>query len=159
MGWDFALGCAIAAIAAGIWLAFLAWQHASQMYAMLAMVLVLAAPAAAVALVVTRPDSPIEEDEPPESGIVDGRHRVESTLRIIALGRAHVWVITSYVVVMWICEAGGMVSLKGLLVFMTFSCTITVVSYLPWLSRREQRLYEERAELQRQLGEIEATRA
>ena len=57
---------------------------------------------------------------------------------------------------MWICEIGGMVSLDNLLVFMTFACIVTVVGYLPWLAKREQRLYDERAELRRRLGEIEA---
>jgi hypothetical protein len=52
-----------------------------------------------------------------------------------------------------------MVSLEGLLVFMTFACTVTAVGYLPWLAARERRLYDERAELQRRLGEIEAARA
>jgi hypothetical protein len=159
LGWDLALCCAIAAMFAGLWLAFLAWQHASPMFAMFAIVLVLAAPALAVALVVARPGPPGEEGEPPECAIVDGLHRFDSSLRIIALGRAHVWVFTSYVVVMWICEAGGMVSLKGLLVFMTFASTVTAVGYLPWLAGRERRLYDERAELQRRLGEIEAARA
>jgi len=40
-----------------------------------------------------------------------------------------------------------MVSLKELLVFLTFACTVTAVAYLPWLASREQRL-----------GEIEARR-
>jgi len=159
IAWDFALVCALTAMLAGLWFGFLAWQQSSHMFAMLSVVLVLAAPALAVAVVVTRPDLPGEPGDPPEGAIVDGLHRVYSSLRIIALGRAHVWVVTSYVVVMWICEAGGMVSLEGLLVFMTFACTVTAVGYLPWLAARERRLYDERAELQRRRGEIEAARS
>jgi hypothetical protein len=61
-------------------------------------------------------------------------------------------------VILWICETSGMTSLKGLLVFLTFACAMTAVAYLPWLGARERRLYEERAELQRRLGELEARR-
>jgi hypothetical protein len=59
---------------------------------------------------------------------------------------------------MWICEFAGMVSLKGLLVFLTLACAVTAVAYLPWLANRERRLYEERAEFRLRLGEIEAAR-
>ena len=158
LAWDLALALAIGAMFTGLWLAFLAWQLASPLFALLAVLLVLAAPAIAIAILVARPDAPGEAGEPPQNALVDGVYRADALLRIIALGRAHVWVVTSYVVVMWICEIGGMVSLKNLLVFMTFACIVTVVGYLPWLAKREQRLYDERAELRQRLGELEAGR-
>ena len=43
----------------------------------------------------------------------------------------------------------------SVLVFLTFVCAMTAAAYLPWLGARERRLYEERAEFQRQLGELE----
>jgi hypothetical protein len=89
---------------------------------------------------------------------VDHIHRADAVLRIVGLGRAHVGVISSYVVILWICETAGMVSLKGLLVFLTFACAMTAVAYLPWLAARERRLYDERAEWRRQLGDLEAGR-
>jgi hypothetical protein len=156
LGCDLALALAIGAMFTGLWLAFLAWQLASPLFALLAVSLVLAAPAFAIAILVTRPDAPAAAGEPPQNALVDGVHRADALLRIVALGRAHVWVITSYMVVMWICEIGGMVSLKNLLMYMTLACIVTILGYLPWLARCEQRLYEERAKLQRRLGELEA---
>jgi len=158
LGCDLALALAIGAMFTGLWLAFLAWQLASPLFALLAVSLVLAAPALAIAILVARPNAPAAAGEPPQNALVDGVHRADALLRIVALGRAHVWVITSYVVVMWICEIGGMVSLKNLLMYMTLACIVTIVGYLPWLARCEQRLYDERAELRRRLGEIEAGR-
>jgi MFS family permease len=156
LGWDLALGCTIAAMLAGVWFAYLSWQLTSPMFGMLAVLLVLAGPALAVAVVVARPDASGEEGESPESLLVDGIRRTDAALRIVKLGRAHVGVICSYVVILWLCEAGGMVSLKGFLVFFTFACAVTAIAYLPWLASRERRLYEERAALQQRLGEIEA---
>lgn len=155
LGWDLALAFAIGAMFTGLWIAFLAWQLRSPMFALLAVLLILAAPAFAIAILLARPEGPAEAGDPPQNALVDGVHRANALLRIISLGRAHVWVVTSYVVVMWVCELGGMVSLENLLVFMTFACIVTVVGYLPWLAKREQRLYDERAEFQRRLGEIE----
>ncbi len=157
-GWDLALVLAIAAIVAGVWLAFLCWKLSSPMSGMWAVMLVLAGPALAVAVIVVRPEAPGNPGEPPESVLVDRLHRADASLRIVGLGRAHVGVIGSYVVILWICETAGMVSLKGLLVFLTFACAMTAAAYLPWLGARERRLHEERAELRRRLGELEALR-
>ncbi|HYJ41006.1 MAG TPA: hypothetical protein VEW08_09460 [Steroidobacteraceae bacterium] len=158
LGWGIALAFAIAAIVAGVWFAFLSWKLASPMLGILSVVLVLAGPALTVALIVARPDAPAKAGEPPAGVLVDRIRRTESALRIAGLGRAHLGVIASYVVIMWICEFAGMVSLKGLLVFLTVACAVTAMAYLPWLASRERRLYEERAEFQRRLGEIEAGR-
>jgi hypothetical protein len=157
-GWDLALATAIAAMAIGVWLAFLCWKLSSPMFGMFAVLLVFAGPALAVAVIVVRPEAPGEPGDPPASLLVDRIHRADATLKFVGLGRAHVGVIGSYVVILWICETAGMVSLKGLLVFLTFTCAMTAVAYLPWLGTRERRLYDERAELQRQLGEIESRR-
>lgn len=128
------------------------------MSGMFSILLVLAGPAMAVAVIVVRPGSPGNPDEPLESVLVDRILRADASLRIVGLGRAHVGVIASYVVVLWICETGGMVSLKGLLVFLTFACAMTALIYLPWLGVRERRLHDERADLRQQLGELEARR-
>lgn len=156
LAWDLALACAIAAIIAGVWLAFLFWKLSSPMLGMLAVLLVLAGPALAVAVIVTRPDAPGEQGEPPQNALVDRIHRTDAAIRIVGLGRAHVGVMASYVVVLWICETAGMVSLDGLLVFLTFACTVTAVIYLPWLASRERRLFEARAEIRQRLAEIES---
>ena len=58
LGWALALACAIAAIVAGVWCAFLSWKISSPKVGMLAVLLVLAAPALTVALIVARPDAP-----------------------------------------------------------------------------------------------------
>jgi hypothetical protein len=157
-GWDLALVASIAAIVMGVWLAFLYWKLSSPMFGMLAVLLVLAGPALAVAVIVVRPEDPGDPDEPPESVLVDNIHRTDASLRIAGLGRAHVGVIASYVVILWICETAGMVSLKGLLVFLTFACAMTAVAYLPWLSARERQLHEKRDELRRRLRDFETTR-
>ena len=157
-GWDLALAMAIVAMAAGVWFAFLCWKLSSPMFGMFAVLLVFAGPALGVAIIVIRPDPPGGADDAPEGLLVDRIHRADAALKIVGLGRAHVGVIGSYVVILWICETAGMVSLKGLLVFLTFVCAMTALAYLPWLGTRERRLYEERAEFQRQLGELEARR-
>ena len=149
---------AIAAMAAGVWFAFLCWKLSSPMFGMFAVLLIFAGPALAVAIIVIRPDAPGEPGDPPSSVLVDRIHRADAALKIVGLGRAHVGVIGSYVVILWICETAGMVSLKGLLVFLTFVCAMTAIAYLPWLGARERRLYEERAEFQRQLGDVETGR-
>lgn len=144
LAWDLAFVCAVPAIAAGVWFAFLFWQLSSPMFGMLAVLLVLSGPALAVAVVVARPDMPVE-GETPEGLLVDSIQR-------------HVGVMSSYAVILWFCEAGGMVSLKGLLVFFTFACAVTAVGYLPWLKSSETRLYEERAQLRLRLGNLESAR-
>ena len=143
---------------AGLWLAFLAWKIASPTIGMFAVVLVLAAPAIAVAVVVARPERAREEGELPESTLIESINRTNAALRIAGLGRAHVGVAASYGVVMWICEAAGYVRIKEVLVLFTVVCILTAVAYLPWLASRERRLYEARAEYRRRLGEIEAGR-
>jgi hypothetical protein len=158
LAWHLALFCALAAIAAGVWFGFLFWQLSSPMCGVLAILLVLSGPALAVAIFVARPYMP-DEHEPPESLLVDRIHRADTALQVVKFGRAHVGVMWSYAVVLWLCEAGGMVSLKGLLVFFTFACAVTAVGYLPWLKSRETRLYEQRAELRERLGNLESARA
>jgi hypothetical protein len=156
--WDLALAMAMAAMAAGVWFAFLCWKLSSPMFGIFAVLLIFVGPALAVAIVVVRPDAPAEPGDSPASLLVERIRRADAAVKIVGLGRAHVGVIGSYVVILWICETAGMVSLKGLLVFLTFACAMTAVAYLPWLGTRERRLYEELAEFQRQLGELRALR-
>jgi hypothetical protein len=118
----------------------------------------MAGPVLAVGVVIVRPHAPPHANQPPESMLVDRIHRTDSTLRIVGLGRAHVGVIGSYIVVLWFCETAGMVRLGGVLLLLTFTCALTAVAYLPWLGARERRLREERADLRRQLGELDARR-
>jgi hypothetical protein len=156
LAWDLALISAIAVIGGGGWFAFMAWKFASMGYGVAAVLAMLVGPAAAVAVVVARQDTPRAGEETPAAALVEDIHRTESALRLIKLGRAHVGVVSSYVVVLWICEASGMIALGNFLVFFTCASAVTAVAYLPWLSRLEHQQYEKRAAYQNLLGELEA---
>ena len=159
LAWDLAFICAIAAIGAGVWFAFMSWKFASMGYGVAAVLAMMVAPAGAVAVVVARQGSARPEDETRIATLVEDIHGADSALRLIKLGRAHLGVISSYVVILWICESSGMVALGNFLVFFTCACAVTAVTCLPWLSRLEREQYEKRAAFQQQLGELESKSA
>jgi hypothetical protein len=154
--WHFALVVAAAAMGAGVWLMFIAWQLASQPLGMLSVTLLLSAPMLAVAVFLARPINSSGPENPLASDWVDAIHRVDDSLRIVRLCRAHIGVAGSFVLVLWYCQLTGYVALMEFLVFYTAACAVAAVACLPWLAAREHRLYDDRAEYRRLLGEAEA---
>jgi hypothetical protein len=155
LAWNFALIYVVAAMVAGVWLAFIAWKLASQPLGMLAAILLLSAPMLAVAVMLARPDDPAVAGNPPASAFVAAIHRVDDVLRIVRLSRAHVGVASSFVFVLWFCQLTGYVRLMEFLVFYTFACMVTAAACLPWLASCERRLHDARAEYRRLLGDVE----
>ena len=133
----------------GAWLAFLAWKLASQPCAMLAVTLLMSAPMLAVAAFLAHPDDPTDD--------LAGMHRVEASLRVVRLCRAHLGVAGSYVFVLWFCQLAGYLRLMEFLVFYTVACVAAAVASLPWLAARERRLHDQRAEYRRLLQAAKAT--
>jgi hypothetical protein len=157
LAWNFALVIVTAAMGAGAWLAFIAWQHASQPLGMLSVALLLSAPMLAVAVILARSVGSTAPGESLASASVDAIHQVDDSLLILRLCRAHIGVASSFVFVLWFCQLTGYVRLMEFLVFYTVACTVAAVACLPWLAARERRLYDDRAEYRRLLGETEST--
>jgi hypothetical protein len=154
--WHFALAWAVAAMGAGIWLGYHAWQVASQPWAMLAVVLLLSAPMLAAAVFLARPDPPPDPGISRSGTFVDSIQRVDGSLRVVRLCRAHLGVAGSFVFVLWFCQLGGYYRLLEFLVFYTLACAAAAAAFLPWLASCERRLYDEREEYWQRLGEVEA---
>jgi hypothetical protein len=153
LAWYFALAWAAAAMAAGIWLAFAAWKQASQSYGMLSVVLLLSAPMLAIAAFLARPDEPDEAGVSPAYSFITAIHRIEHSVRLVHLCRAHLGVAGSYVFVLWFCQLAGYFRLMEFLLFYSVACVAAAAAFLPWLKACERRLYDERAEYRRLLSE------
>jgi hypothetical protein len=145
-----------AAMGAGAWLAFIAWQRSSQPLGMLSVALLLSAPMLAVAVILVRQAGSAAQVNSLASDFVDAIHQVDDSLRIVRICRAHIGVACSYVLVLWFCQLAGYFELMEFLVFYTVACTVAAGACLPWLAAREHRLYDDRAEYRRLLGEAEA---
>jgi hypothetical protein len=149
------LGAAVT-MAVGVWFALGAAKLGSLLLAMSAGVLLIAAPALAVAAWVARKDTLRWEEETPESVLVSGLHRADASLKVLRLGRVHLAVIAAFVAVLWATELGGLISARSFLVLYTLVCAATAAFYLPWIAWREKRLNQERAVCQRLLDDLRA---
>ena len=155
LAWNITLVFAAAALVAGAWLAFDAWKLGSQRHAMIAVVLLLSAPVLAVAVILARPRGSIDAGNSRAGILVDAIHQVDDSLRMVQLCRAHIGVACAGACVFWVCEWFGYYRLMEFLVFFTVACIVTAAACLPWLASRERRLYDDRAEYRRLLGEAE----
>lgn len=156
LAWNFALVFVAAAMGAGAWLAFIAWQLGSQRLGMLSVALLLSAPMLAVTVIPARSAASTGQGNSLASDLIDGIHRVDDSLRIVQLCRAHVGVAVSFVFVLWFCQLTGYVDLLEFLLFYTVACALAAVTCVPWLATRERRLYDDRAEYRRLLREAGA---
>ena len=119
-------------------------------------VLLIVAPALAVATWIARKDSLHWEEETPESVLISGLRRADASLKVIRLGRVHLAVIAAFVVVLWATELGGLISARDFLVFYSLVCAAAAAFYLPWFAWREKRVNQERAVCQRLLDDLRA---
>jgi hypothetical protein len=149
------IGTAVAMVV-GLWFTLMAVRLESLLFAMSAGVLLIAAPALAVALWLARKDSLRWEEETPESVLIAGLRRADASLKVFRLGRVHLAVIGAFVLVLWASELGGLISARGFLVFYTLVCAASAASYLPWLAWRERRVNQEREQCQRLLDDLRA---
>jgi hypothetical protein len=144
-----------AAMAAGVWFAFNAWQLASQRLGMLSVALLVFAPILAIAVILRRPAGPTGPGSLLASDLVDAIDRVDDSMHYVRLCRAHVGVACCSACLFWVCQWFGYFRLSEFLVFFTAAST-AAAAYLPWLASRERRLYDDRAEYRRLLGEFES---
>lgn len=136
-----ALGMAVAVLLSGVSLAFLAWQHRSTQLALSALLVVLAAPALAVAAVLLRIGRQVEL-RATAAALIDALDAMDTGLRVIRMARAHAWVMVSYAVVLWVCQAGRLIDAREFVSGFTLMIIIALCAYLPWLSRQERRALE-----------------
>jgi hypothetical protein len=146
--------CTAGTVGFGVWFAWMAVESGSLLFAMSAGVLLIAAPALAVAAWVARKDSMRWEDETPESVLALGLRRADASLRVLRLGRVHLAVIGAFVLVLWATELGGLINARRFLVIYSLTCAAMAALYLPWLAWRERRVSQERAECQRLLDDL-----
>jgi hypothetical protein len=132
------MAVALIAAAAGVGLGFAAWSSASEWKAVWAAVLLLGAPAFAVmGTPGVREDASGDLDPTPDL-TVDRLRRAERALSIIRLARAVVLMAISYLLVLWFCETGGLMSIRRFLLAYTVICLVAWAAYFPWLARRER---------------------
>ena len=143
-----------AVMGVGIWFALMAVRLGSLLFAMSAGVLLLAAPALALAAWLARKDSLRWEEETPESVLVLGVRCADASLKVIRLGRVHLAVVGAFVSVLWALELGGLLDAREFLMLYTLVCAATAAFYLPWLAWRQGRVKLERALCQRLLDDL-----
>jgi len=153
-----ALIVAASAMAAGAWLGYQAWSLDSFRHGATAVVLLLAAPALAVAAVLSRNVAGTADEGSSPFELMERLQRLDQSLRAVQLARAHIYVGASYAVVLGICEATGLIASRELVLFYGAAIVIAAAGYLPWTSRQEARLREERATCRQLLGERKAAR-
>jgi len=94
-------------------------------------------------------------DETPQSLLRTGIRRVEASLRALALARWHITVIAVFVMVLWSCEALGLIHAAGFMLLYTAICLVTCVACWLWVMRRRVQLREERDGYARLLAVME----
>jgi hypothetical protein len=150
-----ALAWAVAAMGAGVWLAYRAWQLGSQGHGMMAIVLLLSAPMLAAAVILGLPDQRADDELTSAGTYSDAIDRIDLSLRIVRFCRAHLGVAGSFAGVLWFCQLTGYMRLLEFLLFYTLACAVAAAVCLPWLASGERRLCDARAEYRRRLGLID----
>ena len=153
-----ALLVAASAMAAGAWLGFQAWNLDSFRHGAAAVILLLAAPALAVAAVLSRNLTGMADEGSSPFELMERLQRLDQSLRAVQLARAHIYVGASYAAVLGICEATGLIASRDLVLFYGAAIVVAAACYLPWTSRHEARLRDERASCRQLLCERKATR-
>jgi len=145
---------AAGAMTTGAWLAFVAWKSGSLSLAMWAVILLLGSPAlAAAAWLARRRELPCDAESPPHL-LNDGERHADMSLRLIRSARAHAFVALSYTVVLWVCQATGLIDARDFVWFYTLISVVAAAAYLPWLARHERRVNEQRQNCRRLLKDF-----
>ena len=145
----------------GLWFAWIAVhdeQHAV-LFALSAAVMLLAAPALCVAGLIARRPSLAWEAETPESLLMVGMRRAESSLRAIRIGRWHVSIIGAFVLTLWIAQALGFIQAIDFLLLYTSVCVVVCVASWYWMGWRETRVRSEHAACARLLAALRVDNA
>ena len=78
----------------------------------------------------------------------DELRRAHASLRAIRVARAHLCVLASYAVILWICQGGSLIDARSFVLAYTVMIVTACAAYLPWL-RRLERVAHERSERSR----------
>jgi len=154
-----ALFIAASAMAAGIWFGYLAWRLDSFPCSVTAVVLLLVAPALAVAAILARNVAEAADERTPALDLMERLHRLDVSLRAVQLARAHIYVGASYAVVLGICQATGLIGSRDFVLFFAAAMLVAAAGYLPWTQRQEARMHTQRALCRQLLGDRKAARA
>ncbi len=139
---------AAATLASGIWLAFLGWKSASTGLVLWGLALAIAAPAAAVAAMLSR--IRLEPD------LFDSVSAAQSALNYIKLARAHVCMLAAGAVMYGFSELIGFIAARGFVTGYAVIVVAALACYLPWLARQEKRTYDQLEYLRTRLRTAEA---
>jgi hypothetical protein len=156
LGWN-TLWVALAFIAgiAGVALSFACWSQSSAPTGLWATALLLAAPVLAVV------GTPVEQPgdgTPAELGDkFDRLDRSALALKCVQGARAVMFVGTSFTLVLWLCESGGITNSRQFVLPYTVIC-LGSLSLLPWLAARERQALKALALDCKALKEVKAGR-
>lgn len=150
---------AAAAMLAGVWFGFRAWQQETLPDGAYALALLFGAPALALRAILARNFPAGPDHATPVSELLERLHRVEVSLRALRLARAHVYVGTSYAVVLGICLAAGLIGSREFVIIYAATMASAASVYLPWTSRQERRMHEQRSTCRSLLGDHREARA
>ena len=134
-------------LATGVWFAWVAAHNEQHriLFALSAAVLLITAPALAVASLLARRHSFAWDAVSPEALLRVGLHRAEASLRAIRIGRWHIAIVAVFVAVLWIAQALGFVRAIDFLVLYTAVCAVVCVGSALWMRLRERQLRSEHA--------------
>lgn len=147
------LSVASAAMAAALVLAYLAWQRPSLPLALVSLLLLFTAPLFAVAASLARNRQLEPAHAAPPHAFVDALSRAEFALRLIKVARAHVCVLAAHALMMWICQASGLIDAPHWVAGYLVIVVVSLAGYLPWLGHRERDAGERCGDLRRRLRE------
>jgi hypothetical protein len=128
------------AAAAGVGLGFAAWSTATPRLAVWSAILLLLSPALAVAGAPGPRDHATADLSDLSATSFERLRQAEIALAVVRGARAVVWMAISYLLVLWLCEWGGLVSVRSFLLPYTLICFLAATVYLPWLAGRERLL-------------------
>lgn len=148
-----------ASLAVGVWSAFNFWKGGSVPLGIAGTVLILIAPAIAVAALLVRNDRSPAAQEVSAPLLVDSIERAEQLLRAITLARASIFIAVSYAVVLWFCQLSGMINSLRFVGSYTLVCALTSAGFLPWLNRHEKPAQADREACRARLAEFKFARA
>jgi hypothetical protein len=146
-------------MAVGVWSAFNYWKGGSVPLGIAGTVLILTAPAIAVAALLLRNAGSPAAPEVSAPLLIDSIERADQLLRAITLARASIFIAISYAVVLWFCQLSGMIDTLRFVGSYTLVCALAAAGFLPWLNRREKPAQADREACRARLAEFKFARA
>jgi cell division protein FtsL len=153
-------GCTLALVT-GIWFVWIATRMETNrvLFILSACVLLVAAPALAIATFAARRAGLRWDESTPENILQTGIRRTEGALRVIRIARWHIVVIAGFVAVLWVLQFLGAIDAQRFLSIYTLICIAISSVALVWSARRERQLHNEQAVCARLLDDLRAESA